>query len=205
MLQHLLAHITKLLCDAEHIAMDNGSDPAPQAVHPLAPIPPLVWRRFSSSKVCCLARCVVHFCGHSANALAPLSGVCAWPRLRAIRYTFRALLRSIVTALQAPAPRSVSRYTALDLHSTPKVLTWSSAAAVPNRTPLPHSGRFAPAFHACQKNSLYFSYKFICWKHKCQKKSVHNCFQENFGMFCRHFFVTVRSFYTLESPIDKKN
>ncbi len=55
MLQRRLAHSTKLLRDAERIAIGDGSDPAPQAVRPLAPIIPLDWKRFSSSKICCLA------------------------------------------------------------------------------------------------------------------------------------------------------
>ncbi len=36
-----------------------------------------------------------------------------------------------VIAQQAPAPRSDSHYTALDLHPIPKVPTWASAAATP--------------------------------------------------------------------------
>ncbi len=50
MLQRLLAHSTKLLRDAELIAIGEGNAPAPQVVRPLAlampnaPIPPLDWR-----------------------------------------------------------------------------------------------------------------------------------------------------------------
>ncbi len=50
MLQRQLAHSTKLLRNAERIAMGEGNAPAPQAVRPLAPalpnapIPPLDWR-----------------------------------------------------------------------------------------------------------------------------------------------------------------
>jgi hypothetical protein len=56
MLQRRLAHSTKLLCDAERIAIGQGNPPAPQVVRPLAlalppaPIPPLDWRQLSSSK-----------------------------------------------------------------------------------------------------------------------------------------------------------
>ena len=56
MLQSRHAHSTKLLRDAERIAMGEGDAPAPQAVRPLAPallpapIPPLDWRQISSSK-----------------------------------------------------------------------------------------------------------------------------------------------------------
>jgi hypothetical protein len=50
-----LAHSTKLLRYAERIAMDEGNAPTPQAVRPVAalppaPIPPLDWRQISSSK-----------------------------------------------------------------------------------------------------------------------------------------------------------
>ncbi len=54
-LQRRLAHSTKLLRDAESIALGKGNAPAPQAVRPLAPalapapIPPLDWRQISSS------------------------------------------------------------------------------------------------------------------------------------------------------------
>jgi hypothetical protein len=56
MLQRRLAHSTKLLRDAERIAMGEENAIAPQAVRPLAqalppaPIPPLDWRQISSSK-----------------------------------------------------------------------------------------------------------------------------------------------------------
>jgi hypothetical protein len=56
MLQPRLANSTKLLRDAERIAMGKGNAPAPQVVRPLAlalsnaPIPPLDWRQTSSSK-----------------------------------------------------------------------------------------------------------------------------------------------------------
>ncbi len=56
MLQRRLAHSTKLLCDAERIAIGEGNAPASQAVRPLAsampnaPIPPLDWRQLCSSK-----------------------------------------------------------------------------------------------------------------------------------------------------------
>ncbi len=58
-LQRRLAHSTKLLRDAERIAMGEGNAPAPQAIRllapalpglPPAPIPPLDWRQISSSK-----------------------------------------------------------------------------------------------------------------------------------------------------------
>jgi hypothetical protein len=51
MLQRRLAHSTKLLRDAELMAMGEGNPPAPQVVRPLAPallnapIPPLDWRQ----------------------------------------------------------------------------------------------------------------------------------------------------------------
>jgi hypothetical protein len=56
MLQRQLAHSTKPLRDAEHIAIGEGNAPAPQAVRrlapalPSAPIPPLEWRQIRSSK-----------------------------------------------------------------------------------------------------------------------------------------------------------
>ncbi len=56
MLQRRLAQSTKLLRDAERIAMGEGNPPAPQAVRHLAPalphspIPPLDWRQLCSSK-----------------------------------------------------------------------------------------------------------------------------------------------------------
>jgi hypothetical protein len=56
MLQRCLAHSTKLLRDAERIAIGEGNAPAPQAVRPLAPampnapIPPLDWRQLCSRK-----------------------------------------------------------------------------------------------------------------------------------------------------------
>ncbi len=56
MFQCRLAHSTKLLRDAERIAMGDDNPPAPQAVRslapalPPAPIPPLDWRQLSSSK-----------------------------------------------------------------------------------------------------------------------------------------------------------
>jgi hypothetical protein len=56
MLQRRLGHSTKLLRDAERIAMGEGSAPAPQVVRLLAPafppvpIPQLDWRQISSSK-----------------------------------------------------------------------------------------------------------------------------------------------------------
>jgi hypothetical protein len=80
MLQRRLAQSTKLLRDAERIAMGEGNPPAPQAVHPLAPasppapIPPLDWRQLSFSK-----------------SPAPLGGECGLLRLRAIRFIFAAL------------------------------------------------------------------------------------------------------------------
>jgi hypothetical protein len=56
MLQRRLAHSTKLLRDAEGIAIGEGNAPTPPAVRPLAPampnapIPPLDWRQLCSSK-----------------------------------------------------------------------------------------------------------------------------------------------------------
>ena len=56
MLQRRLTYSTKLLRDAERIAIGEGNAPAPQAVRPLAPampnapIPPLDWRLLCSSK-----------------------------------------------------------------------------------------------------------------------------------------------------------
>jgi hypothetical protein len=56
MLQRRLAHSTKLLHNAERIAMGEGNALAPQAVCllapalPPAPIPPLGWRQITSSK-----------------------------------------------------------------------------------------------------------------------------------------------------------
>ncbi len=56
MLQRRLAHSTKLLRDAECIAIGEGNAPAPQAVRPLAtalpnaPIPLLDWRQLCTSK-----------------------------------------------------------------------------------------------------------------------------------------------------------
>jgi hypothetical protein len=56
MLQRRLAHSSKLLRDAESIAMGKGKAPAPQGARPLAPalasapFPPLDWRQISSSK-----------------------------------------------------------------------------------------------------------------------------------------------------------
>jgi hypothetical protein len=55
-LQRRLAHSTKLLRNAERIAIGEGNAPAPQAIRPLtlamshAPIPPLDWRQLCSSK-----------------------------------------------------------------------------------------------------------------------------------------------------------
>jgi hypothetical protein len=48
-LQRRLADSTKLLRDAEPIAMGNENDPAPQAVRPPAPIPPLSDRLIGSN------------------------------------------------------------------------------------------------------------------------------------------------------------
>ncbi len=56
MFQRQLAHSTKLLRDAERIAMGEGNPPAPQAARPLAqalppaPIPLFDWRQLTSSK-----------------------------------------------------------------------------------------------------------------------------------------------------------
>jgi hypothetical protein len=78
MLQRRLAHSTKLLCDAERIAIGEGNAPAPQAVRPLAPVMPLFHRSIGSN------------CAQ-ASTLAILGGVCGRPRLRGIRYIFSAL------------------------------------------------------------------------------------------------------------------
>jgi hypothetical protein len=108
--------------------MSDGNNPAPQVVRPTAPIPPLDWEQFTSSKVWCLTPLPV-FCG----------SLFVWPQYApgqdyAAQGIFSAHLSeaySCVTALQAPAPRSASRYTALDLRRIPKVPTRASAAAAP--------------------------------------------------------------------------
>jgi hypothetical protein len=80
MLQRWLAQSTKLLRDAERIAIVEGNAPARQAVRPLAlalppaPIPPPIGGKSAP-----------------ASALAPLGGVCCQPRLHCIRYFFSAL------------------------------------------------------------------------------------------------------------------
>ncbi len=78
-LQRRLAHSTKLVRDAERIAIGEGNDPAPQAVRPLALAMPNTP--------------ISHIGGNcaQASALAPLGGVCGRPRLRGIKYIFSAL------------------------------------------------------------------------------------------------------------------
>jgi hypothetical protein len=77
MLQRRLAHSTKLLREAERIAIGEGNAPAPQAVRPLAPAMPNAPIHRSIGGNCA-----------QASALAPLGCVCARPRLRGIRYIF---------------------------------------------------------------------------------------------------------------------
>jgi hypothetical protein len=80
-LQRRLAHSTKLLRDAERIAIGEGNAPAPQAVRPLALAMP--YAPIPRSIGCNCAQ---------ASALAPLGGVCGRPRLRGIRYIQRTFL-----------------------------------------------------------------------------------------------------------------
>ncbi len=80
MLHRLLAHSTKLLRDAERIAIGEGNAPAPQAVLPSPGLCPMPLFHRSIGGNCA-----------QASALAPLCSGCDLPRLRGKRYIFSAL------------------------------------------------------------------------------------------------------------------
>ncbi len=123
MLQRRLAHSTKLLRDAERIAMGEGNAPAPQAVRPLAPALPyapilqLDWRQISSSKC------------PGPRRLRMLQAKITRHKVYFQRTFLDAFL--FVTALQAQVTPFDSRYTATDLWQAPKVPTRASAAPEP--------------------------------------------------------------------------
>jgi hypothetical protein len=122
MIQRRLAHSTKLLRDAERIAIGEGNAPAPQAVRPLAlampnaPIPPLDWGQL------CPSKCP----GPPRRRMRPAK--ITWHKVY-----FQHLSEAFpcVTAPQAQATPSDDRYTALDLLRVPKIPTRASAAAAP--------------------------------------------------------------------------
>jgi hypothetical protein len=55
---------TEFLCNAECFVTSDKREPESQAVRPHAPIPPLDWTKYSSSKVCCLCSTVSSSTGH---------------------------------------------------------------------------------------------------------------------------------------------